>query len=147
MTTVIDPKMIAIEHISSTNNQKELLATLYRGSFDIIKQKVSTLTICPGTLHLILKYVMEEVESTPIKGVEQKEFALRLIRQLIVDLTDKEDEATLLKLLDNGTISNIIDLIVDASNGKLNINTTVDVAKGCLTICIPYLFSFRRKKR
>ena len=37
---------------------------------------------------------MEEVESTPVKGVEQKEFALQIIRGLIVDLTDKEDEET-----------------------------------------------------
>ncbi len=135
--------MITIE----PNTQNEIFETLYAGSFDIIKQKVSTINICPSTLHLILKYVMEEVESTPIKGVQQKEFALKLIRELITDLTDKEDEETLLKLLDNGTISNIIDLIVDASNGKLNINTTIEVAKGCFTICLPYLFSVITKKK
>jgi hypothetical protein len=135
--------MITIE----PNTQNEIFETLYADSFDIIKQKVSTINICPSTLHLILKYVMEEVESTPIKGVQQKEFALKLIRELITDLTDKEDEETLLKLLDNGTISNIIDLIVDASNGKLNINTTIEVAKGCFTICLPYLFSVIAKKK
>ena len=139
---VIEPKMITIE---PTNNQNEF-ETLFKGSLDSIREKVSTINICPSTLHLILKYVMEEVESTPIKGIKQKEFALKLIRELIIDLTDKEDEETLLKLLDNGTISNIIDLIVDASNGKLNINTTIEVAKGCFTICLPYLFSLKGKK-
>ena len=141
---VIEPKMITIEPI---NNQNELLETLYKGSLDSIKEKISTINICPSTLHLILKHVMEEVESTPIKGIKQKDFALKLIRELIKDLTDKEHEETLLKLLDNGTISNIIDLIVDASNGKLNINTTVQVAKGCFTICLPYLFSVISKKK
>ena len=140
---VIEPKMITIE---PTNNQNEF-ETLFKGSLNSIKEKISTINICPSTLHLILKYVMEEVESTPIKGIKQKEFALQLLRELIKDLTDKEDEETLLKLLDNGTISNIIDLIVDASNGKLNINTTLEVAKGCFTICVPYIFSVIAKKK
>jgi len=140
---VIEPKMITIE---PTNNQNEF-ETLFKGSLNSIKEKISTINICPSTLHLILKYVMEEVESTPIKGIKQKEFALQLLRELIKDLTDKEDEETLLKLLDNGTISNIIDLIVDASNGKLNINTTLNVAKGCFTICVPYIYSVIAKKK
>ena len=140
---VIEPKMITIEHI---NDQNEF-ETLFKGSLNNIKEKISTINICPNTLHLILKYVMEEVESTPVKGIQQKEFAIKLIRELIKDLTDKEHEETLLKLLDNGTISNIIELIVDASNGKLNINTTMKVAKGCFTICVPYIYSVITKKK
>ena len=82
---------------------------------------------------------MELVEETPIKGTEQKEFALKVIRNLFMDLTEGEDELVLLKLLDDGSISNIIDLIVDASRGKLNINTVIETSVSCASTCIPYL--------
>jgi hypothetical protein len=82
---------------------------------------------------------METVEKTSIKGTEQKDLALRLIRALIVDLTDKEDEKILLKLLDDGTISNMIDLIVDATRGKLNINKVVTVSSKLISSCVPFL--------
>ena len=82
---------------------------------------------------------MELVEQTPLKGKEQKEIALKLIRALINDITDAEDERVLLQLLDDGTIGNMIDLIVEATKGDLNINTAVEVTTGCLNRCIPYL--------
>ena len=81
---------------------------------------------------------MEAIEKTPIKGAEQKEMALKLIRALIVDLTENNDEEVLLKLLDDGTIGNMIDLIVDATRGKLDINTVAQVSSGCFKHCIPY---------
>ena len=35
---------------------------------------------------------MEAVEDTPLKGAEQKDYALRLIRSLVVELADDEDK-------------------------------------------------------
>ena len=49
-------------------------------------------------------------------------------------------------VLDDGTISNMIDLIVDATRGKLNINTIATVGSGCFNRCIPYLFSTKKLK-
>ena len=82
---------------------------------------------------------MELVEQTPLKGSEQKELALKLIKALIIDLTNGEDERVLLELLNDGTIGNMIDLIVDATKGRLDINTAVQVTTGCLNRCLPYL--------
>ena len=113
--------------------------SIYDNTLIIVKEKLSNITIRASTIHLIIKYVMETVEKTPIKGTEQKDLALRLIRALIVDLTDKEDEKVLLKLLDDGTISNMIDLIVDATRGRLNINRVVTVSSKLITTCIPFL--------
>ena len=152
---VREPEMIEIEKIqskksitnnTSNNKQTNSIINIFSKSLNTIKEKASVINIRPSTLHLILKYVMEEVETTPVKGAEQKEFALKLIKELIIDLTDKEDEETLLKLLNDGTISNMIDLIIDATKGKLNINTSVTVATGCINTCIPYLFSSKNKK-
>ena len=118
---------------TETNN------TIYDNALIIVKEKLSNITIRASTIHLIIKYVMETVEKTPIKGTEQKDLALRLIRELIVDLTDNEDEKILLKLLDDGTISNMIDLIVDATRGRLNINRVVTVSSKLIYTCVPFL--------
>ena len=118
---------------TETNN------SIYDNALILVKDKISNITIRASTIHLIIKYVMETVEKTSIKGTEQKDLALRLIRALIVDLTDKEDEKILLKLLDDGTISNMIDLIVDATRGKLNINRVVTVSSKLISSCVPFL--------
>ena len=113
--------------------------SIYDNALIIVKEKLSNITIRASTIHLIIKYVMETVEKTTIKGTEQKDLALRLIRALIVDLTDKEDEKVLLKLLDDGTISNMIDLIVDATRGRLNINRVVTLSSKLISSCVPFL--------
>lgn len=115
------------------------IQNVYETTLAKLKVKVSAITIRSSTLHLIIKYVMELVEQTPLKGSKQKEMALKLIRALIVDFTDAEDERVLLQLLDDGTIGNMIDLIVDATRGRLDINTAVQVTTGCLNRCLPYL--------
>ena len=139
---------VEVEVLSMKKNasRKTSFKTIYDTTLETIKEKVSAITIRPSTLHLIIKYVMESIEETPIKGAEQKEMALKLIRALVVDFTDGEDEKVLVQLLDDGTISNMIDLIVDATRGKLNINTIATVGSGCFNSCIPYLFSTKKLK-
>jgi hypothetical protein len=119
------------------NNENE---SVYERTLIKLKVKASAIDIRTSTLHLIIKYVMELVEETQLKGIEQKEMAIKLIKAVIVDLTNGEDERVLLQLLNDGTISNMIDLIVDATKGRLNINRILQVSSGCLNRCIPYLF-------
>ena len=114
------------------------IQNIYETTLAKLKAKVSAINIKSSTLHLIIKYVMELVEQTPLKGKEQKRNSSK-IRALIIDITDAEDERVLLQLLDDGTIGNMIDLIVEATKGDLNINTAVEVTTGCLNRCIPYL--------
>lgn len=112
---------------------------IYNSTLEAIKEKISVISIRPNTLYLILKFVMEEVEKTPIKGKEQKEMGLKLIKALIIDLTENEDEKVLLDLLNDGTIGNLMDLIIDVSKGKININKISKVSIGCFKRCYPYL--------
>ena len=127
---------IKVEEINTTIVKSK---NIYDSTLEAIKEKVSLITIRPSTLYLIIKYVMEEVEKTPIKGPEQKEMALKLIKALIIDLTENEDEEVLLNLLNDGTIGNLMDLIVDVSKGKININKISKVSIGCFKRCYPYL--------
>ena len=142
-----EPEMIEIEQISKQSNTKPRPNpnAIYNSVLNVLKEKTSAIEIRSSTIHLLIKYVMEEIEDTPLKESEQKEMALKLIKELIKDLTENEDERALLQLLNDGTISNLIDLIVDASKGRLNINTVTKVTTGCLNTCLPYLFSKRKK--
>tara|TARA_Y100000022_G_C13227259_1_gene365544 strand:- start:86 stop:517 length:432 start_codon:yes stop_codon:yes gene_type:complete len=138
-------KVVEIENVNIEFVNKPSVTSLYETSLATLKEKISSISIRASTLHLIIKYVMEQVEHTPLKGSEQKELSLKLIRSLILDLTAGEDEVVLLQLLDNGTIGNMIELIVDATRGKLDINTLANVGSGCLNSCIPYWFSSKKK--
>jgi len=123
------------------NKEEEIVkeTSIFRNVTEILKKKLENVSIKPNTIHLVIKYIMELVEDTPIKGVEQKEFALKVMRELFKDLTEGEDELVLLKLLDDGSISNIIDLVVDATNGKLNVNAVIETSVSCIGTCLPYL--------
>ena len=125
---------IKVEEINTTIVKSK---NIYDTTLEAIKEKVSLITIRPSTLYLIIKHVMEEVEKTPVKGPEQKEMALKLIKALIIDLTENEDEKVLLDLLNDGTIANFMDLIVDVSKGKININKISKVSIGCFKRCYP----------
>ena len=141
---------ITINDIKLEEQGKPFLTNIYQVTLIKLKEKVSVIEIRPSTIALVIKYVMEIVEETPLKGVEQKELSIKLIREIIKDLTDGEDEKVLLKLLDDGTISNMIDLIVDATKGKLNINSIDDVtlvASGCINNCVPYFLSKKIEKK
>ena len=42
--------------------------------------------------------------------------------------------------------SGLSDLISDATKGRLNINTVVEVSTGCINTCLPFCFSKKNKK-
>ena len=91
--------VLEIQNVNLKALNKPNMSSLYENTLTILKEKVSNISLRASTLHLIIKYVMEQVEHTPLKGSEQKELALKLIKALIIDLTDREDEALLLQLL------------------------------------------------
>lgn len=112
-----------------------------------LKDRMKDLAIRSTSLPLIIKYVIEIFERTPIKGTEKKTMALKLMRAIIVDLTDGEDEKILTQLLDDGTISNLIELVIDATKGKLDVNVAVKIAYGCFSKFVPYVVKKVRQLR
>ena len=114
--------------------------------FEELKSKVKELGVKKSTLALIIKFTMEAVEKTPKKGTEQKDYALRLIRALVEDMAGDDEKAFLLTAIDSGAVGDTIDLVVQATQGNLDVNTVVDVATtSCLPLCLSFL-SKRGKK-
>jgi len=101
-----------------------------------INKKMSDVGLNVKTLHILIKYVMEATEKTPLKGKEQKKFALRLIKELIDNMSDSNTEKyVLLNLYENESISNTIELVVCASKGELGINQVGQIGS-CIWNCV-----------
>lgn len=137
---------VAKEWVLNKEDQITKETSMFQNITEIMKKKLANVSLRPNTVHLVIKYIMELIEETPIKGVEQKEFALKVMRELFKDLTEGEDEIVLLKLLDDGSISNLIDLVVDATNGKINVNAAIETSVQCVTTCLPLCFRKSKNK-
>ena len=100
------------------------------------------LCISPSTLSLVIEYTMEAVENTPTKGPAQMDFALRVIGDMIAELPKSDEKVFLSQTLENGGIRNTIELIIQATQGNINVNQVIKVAtKNCLQQCIDYIAS------
>lgn len=130
-------RLQSLQAITHEEQQREILKSLILSE---LKNKLDDTSLEPFNLHIILKYVMESVENTPLKGVEQKEFAISLITELVNTRSDNDDKKiAMLTLLDDGTIGNMIDLVVDATKGKLDVNKLKTFGFKCFTVCFPLL--------
>lgn len=121
-----------------TDNKEEMIDKTTDKVFASLLKQAESVGVKKSTIAILIKYVMEAVEDTPLKGAEQKDYALRLIRSLVVELADDEDKEYLLIAIDSGSISTTIDLVVAATKGELNVNMVVESAA---TSCLPCITS------
>ena len=104
----------------------------FQDQLAMLKVKLHNVEITVENFMTIVRFAMEIVELSELKGEEQKNMAIRLVRQVVVDAPiSDEKEKLLLNMIDQGVLGNTVDLVVDASKGNLNINKVVKVASGC----------------
>ena len=109
----------------------------------MVKNRLGVNEVTVQSLITIVKYCMEAVEISELKGSEQREMALRLVRRIIVDAPITDDQERLcLDMLDSGVLGQTMDLVVDATNGHVGVNQVIGLAEAC---CFSFLSS--RKKR
>lgn len=105
-----------------------------------VKASLADVGVKASTLTLIIKYTMEAIEKTPVKGHQQLDFALRIIGDLIQELPETEEKQFLVQTYKNCGIKDTIELVVDATKGNLNINQVAEVATtNFLQPCIDYI--------
>ena len=93
-------------------------------TYVILKNKIKDDEITAASVVHILKLSMELVEDLKdVKGEEQRDFAVSLVREIIdkSNLTATQKENCLL-VIDFGILDNVVDFVVDATTGKVNIN-------------------------
>jgi len=76
-------------------------------------------------LQSIILLAIESVEHKKIKSQGKKAAALQIVFNFIDTLPDGENKEFLFNCYDNGNIADMIDLVVDASKGKLKINESL----------------------
>ena len=75
---------------------------------------------------------MEIVEASKLKGEQQKKLVTKIVRKVIVDApVADEKEKLMLDMVDQDIVGNVIDLVVSASKGEVNVNAAVAAAAGC----------------
>ena len=101
-------------------------------SLEELKQRSNEIEINGQNLMIIVKYAMEIVEVSELKGVEQKEIAIKLVKKLVDDSKLKDNiKLTINDIIDSGVLSVTIDLIVDATKGKIDINLKKKLKRFC----------------
>lgn len=100
-------------------------SNLFVSMYITLKGKIKEEDINVGTIITILKTAMEMVEMTDdLKGPEQKDFAVLLVKELInkSNMLSNEQKRSCLMVIDLGILDNVVDFVIDATQGKLAIN-------------------------
>lgn len=92
----------------------------------------------------ILRIVMETIETKNLSGPQQKELAKSVLKNVVeTSSLDEDQKRVCLELMENGVIENTIQLVSDATKGRLNINKQV-VKRGIISILLGCLLSVKK---
>jgi hypothetical protein len=105
------------------------------------------LEVSPASIMVIVREAMELVETTALKGIQQKELVNELLLRLVEEATQLSEGHRELcrELVNSGIINETIELVVDATKGKLNVNTLRDVAEETASCCFAFLKRSRKQ--
>ena len=113
----------------------EYIMGLFEDSLRKLIARLTNIEISAATIMKVLRFSMEIVETTQLKGEAQMELCKKLIRTVVVEapISDAK-EKLLLDMIDQDILEHTIELVVDATRGHLDINAGAMVVKTC---CLP----------
>jgi len=118
------------------NVDEELKNLLKQKALSLLKEKLNVDKINESVLVKFTAIVMELVEDTSVKGKDQKQLVIWVVNKIIDESDLTSDERKLYKLIVNSkNTHDTIELIVDASKGKLKLNKVKKVGLNCLLSC------------
>lgn len=96
--------------------------------------------LAKGNVIDLVKFAMEFVELTDLKGTDKKDLAVRLIKMLVERYEPEEDyeedvQAFVLELIRQGVVENLIELVIQSIDGNVNVNTVQNVTVSCFKSC------------
>ena len=126
------------------DKENDIMANL----IEKLKEKIGSTKISSQTIHIVLKEAMELVEELNIPGSVKKDNVIKIVKTLVLDLTEIEyEEKLILSIIDNNILENTMDLVIKASRGELNLNCrkTQSKIKSCIFTTFQIIFSFLKK--
>ena len=134
-----------------SQKKEEISNLLVAVAFDISLKKLNeelesrNIEITPGSITIVIKICMEIAEATRLKGKEQKVLVERLVKKVVKDAPiSDEKEKLLLDMIEEGVVGDVIDLVISATKGELDINAVEKAAVGC---CLALLKSRKRNDK
>ena len=135
--------------MSSESKREEVSNILVAAAYDAALLKLQStlkeknIEVSSKTITQIVNIAMEIVEATKLKGKEQKALVERIVRKIVTDAPlDESKKSIVISMLDEGIVGDVIDLVVSATKGELDINSVEKVATGC---CLAFLKSRKAK--
>lgn len=132
----------------STGESKNLVfGEAFDHCFKQLNSKIDSMGIVINTknITIVIKLAMEIVEASALKGDKQKKLVEKIVRKIVVEAPITDDkEFLLLNMIDEGIVGDVIDLVVSASKGELDINVAEKAAVGC---CLAILKTSRDSQR
>jgi len=135
--------------MSSESKTNEVSNLLVAAAYDSALLKLNTtlkernIEVSSKTITQIIKIAMEIVEATKLKGKDQKALVEKIVKKIVKESPLEESKKSIvISMLDEGIVGDVIDLVVSATRGELDINTVEKVATGC---CLAFLKSRKAK--
>ena len=132
-----------------SDKKEEVGKLLIAAAFDASLRKLNgelasrDIVITSKTITTVIQISMEIVEATELKGEEQKKLVEKLVTKSVKDAPITEEKRKLLlSMIDEGIVGDVIDLVVSATKGELDVNAIEQVAVGC---CLSVLKSRKGK--
>ncbi len=132
-----------------SDKKEEVGKLLIAAAFDASLRKLNgelasrDIVITSKTITTVIQISMEIVEATALKGEEQKKLVEKLVTKSVKDAPITEEKRKLLlSMIDEGIVGDVIDLVVSATKGELDVNAIEQVAVGC---CLSVLKSRKGK--
>jgi ribosomal protein L17 len=132
-----------------SDKKEEVGKLLIAAAFDASLRKLNgelasrDIVITSKTITTVIQISMEIVEATALKGEKQKKLVEKLVTKSVKDAPITEEKRKLLlSMIDEGIVGDVIDLVVSATKGELDVNAIEQVAVGC---CLSVLKSRKGK--
>ena len=97
--------------------------------------KVNRTSKLPNITTLIYHSIELVEKNHSLTGRQKKDGCLAIIKDTIDLLPDDSNKQLLMDNYDTGNISDLVDLALDASKGKIHINKQINVFLKCLLSC------------
>ena len=125
--TIKETKSVSID-MDIINNTK-----LISDIITSIRDKYPLESITINKIASIVTSIMELIEVSDVKGVQQKILVIHIFRQIVLLMPEDDiKRLDILNFIENDGVDNLIEIIISASKGELKLNTIIKTSITCM---------------
>lgn len=137
-----------ITNTTNTNIGENIFNELYSKLLDKIKNNFPDIKLDHKTLFQILKILIELLDFYDITGKQKRELALKILKRYVDESNMTKTEKDLcIVLIDDGTLSETINIIVSATRGEFDMNDATELGLTVLERLLMFMLKKIRERR